>query len=109
MIEHIVMLKLRPNHAAAELAAVMTGLADLMTRLPGAGRFVLGPNRDYENLSPGFTAGFIGTFDSPAALAIYAEHPDHKALAARLVALCDGGVSGIMVLDRDTGDAATAH
>lgn len=106
MIEHIVVMKLRPNHDAAELAAVMTGLADLMSRLPGAGRFVLGPNRDYENLSPGFSAGFIGTFDSPAALAHYADHPEHKALAGRLVALCEGGVAGIMVFDLDTGDAA---
>ena len=108
MIEHIVMMKLSKNHDTTELAAVMAGLADLMTRLPGAGRFVLGPNRDFENLSPGFSAGFIGTFDSPAALATYADHPDHKALATRLVALCEGGVAGIMVFDLDTGDAGRA-
>jgi len=108
MIEHIVMLKLTTNHDAQELAAVMTGLADLMTRLPGAGRFVLGPNRNYENLSPGFSAGFIGSFETPAALANYAEHPDHKSLATRLVALCEGRVAGIMVFDLDTGDADPA-
>jgi len=100
------MMKLAPDHDTAEFAAVMSGLADLMTRLPGAGRFVFGPNKDYENLSPGFSAGFIGSFDSPAALALYADHPDHKALAGRLVSLCDGGVAGIMVFDLDTGHTA---
>jgi hypothetical protein len=35
----------------------------------------------------------------PLTLAAYDAHPDHKAAGARLVALCTGGVAGLMVFD----------
>ena len=34
-----------------------------------------------------------------AALAAYQDHPDHKALGARLVANAKGGLDGILVFD----------
>jgi antibiotic biosynthesis monooxygenase (ABM) superfamily enzyme len=101
MIEHIVVCRLRRDHDPGDYAAVIAGLAALVARLPGARRFAAGPNRDVERRSAGFDAGFVIAFDDLAALAAYAGHPDHRALAARLVALCDGGVAGVMVFDLD--------
>lgn len=102
MIRHIVMLRLLPTCDAAELQAVMVGLAGL--GLPGFLGFDHGPNRDLEHKTPDYPYGFICTFTDVAALQTYAADPDHHALGARLVALCDGGGDGIMVMDIETLD-----
>ena len=98
MIQHIVMLALPQDHDAAELQAVMDGLAAL--DLPGFMGFSHGPNIDLEDKTPNYPYGFICTFADRAALETYAADPGHRALGARLVALCGGG-DGIMVMDLD--------
>ncbi len=97
MILHIVACALRPDHDAAELAAVMAGLAALP--LDDFAAFHHGPNIDAEGKSPGHPYGFVCTFTDRAALDRYAADPGHRALAARLVALCAGGGDGIVVYD----------
>lgn len=101
MIQHIVLLRLRPDHDAAELQAVMLGLGTL--HLPGFTDFTHGPNRDFEGKTANYPYGFIGTFKDADALATYAADPAHQALGARLVALCQGGADGILVADLDVG------
>ena len=98
VIRHCVMLRLRAA-PCTELAAIMTGLKALVADLGGLSGFGEGPNLDFEDKSPGFTYGF--TFDAVDAdrLHAYAQHPEHKALGARLVALCHGGADGIRVYD----------
>lgn len=96
MIQHIVMLSLRENHDAAELAVVMQGLSAL--EIEGFLSFSHGPNRDFEAKTPDHPYGFICTFADEASLRTYAANPDHQALGGRLVALCGGG-DGIMVID----------
>jgi len=99
MIKHIVMLNLRPEHDAAELAAVMAGLDAL--EIKGFSGFSHGPNRDIENKSPDYPYGFICNFTDLEGLRRYASDPAHSALGARLVALCECGADGIMVMDLD--------
>ena len=103
MIEHCVFCKLRADADPTELEAIFAGLKALCADLPGALRFASGPNRDYEGKSPDVPAGFVITFETPAALARYADHRIHKALGARLCALCIGGAGGIVVYDLETG------
>lgn len=103
MIRHIVMLHLRADADMPELATVMQGLDALVHHLDGLSGFVAGPNRDYEAKSPDHPYGFTLDAASPAALAAYADHPDHKALGARLVAQCAGGGDGIVVYDIEAG------
>ncbi|NDR55907.1 Dabb family protein [Aliiruegeria sabulilitoris] len=98
MIRHCVMLGLRDGFDAEELEAVLDGLEGLVQRMPGSHRFAAGPNRDFENKTAGFPHGFTIDFDSRAALSAYAEHPEHRTLGARLVALC-GGAERIAVFD----------
>jgi len=97
MICHVVLLRLPEDHDAAELSAVMEGLAAL--DLPGLLSFGYGPNLDAEGLSPGYAYGFVVEFEDRAALDRYAADPGHRALGGRLVALCGGG--GIFVADLD--------
>ncbi len=98
MIRHCVMLNLLPD-GEAELATVMAGLADLVAAIDGLGGFCAGPNRDFENKTPDHSYGFTLDAADASALAVYAEHPMHQKLGARLVALCRGGAEGIRVYD----------
>ncbi|MGC1495839.1 MAG: Dabb family protein [Sulfitobacter sp.] len=91
MIRHCVMLGLPDDHDAAELGNIMQGLGDLTEHLSGCGNFLAGANIDVEGKSSGFPFGFTIDFDDTAALQVYADHPEHKKLGARLVALCGGG------------------
>ena len=83
----------------AEVRSVMADLAALQPLIDGMEGFEHGPNRDYERLSAPYTWGFVARFRDRAALAAYDAHPAHKAAGARLVALCEGGVAGLMVFD----------
>ena len=86
MIRHCVFLKLRNDYDDTELQATLDGLNALTQRLDGASGFFAGPNRDYEAKSADYSAGFTIDFADKFALDTYADHPDHKALGARLVA-----------------------
>ncbi len=101
MIRHIVMLNLEPGHNAKDLGDVMQGLADLQPQIDGFVAFEHGINRDFERKSQEYPYGFICTFNDAAALSAYADDATHKALGARLVAMCRGGAAGIMVMDLD--------
>jgi hypothetical protein len=50
----------------------------------------------------GYTHAFTIDFDDWAALARYADDPDHKALGAKLVGMAQGGQGGLLVLDIDS-------
>lgn len=101
-ILHAVYLALRPDHDAGDLAEVMAALAALVGRIEGFAAFAHGPNIDAEGKSPGYPYGFVCTFEGRAPLDRYAADPGHRALGARLVALCTGGAAGIMVFDLQT-------
>ena len=97
MIQHIVLLNLREGYDAADLSDVMAGLGAL--DMDG---FEHGPNRDFEAKSPNHPYGFMCTFADADALARYADDPAHHLLGNRLVAMCNGGGDGILVMDLDT-------
>lgn len=104
MIRHCVMLRLKSDHDASELAAVMAGLGHVADRLSGCGGFVSGPNRDFEAKSPDYPYGFTLDFSSAADLHHYANDETHRQLGARLVAMCVDGAEGIMVFDLEMSD-----
>ncbi|WP_299612825.1 Dabb family protein [uncultured Tateyamaria sp.] len=101
MIRHCVFLKLKPKADSAKLDKIMLDLEDLVRRLKGCSDFRAGPNRDYEGKTPDYPYGFTLDAENAAALAAYAVDPEHQALGARLVALCQGGADGITVFDID--------
>jgi hypothetical protein len=101
MILHTVLLALKPDHDGDDLDKIMAGLGGL--KLDGFTAFHHGANIDAEGKTPAYPYGFVCTFADRAALDRYATNPDHRALGARLVALCQGGGAGILVSDIDSG------
>ena len=101
MIRHVVLLDLPEGHDSAELAAIMQGLAALQHDIDGFKSFAHGPNRDFEKMSPDCSYAFTCDFADEGTSLAYLENAKHKALGARLVALCNGGAKGITVIDMD--------
>ncbi len=106
MIQHVVVMRLTAEASAAEVQAIMAGLAALTDRIDGFLAFSHGPNRDFEAKTPDWPYGFVCTFANDHALKTYATDPEHRALGARLVALCEGGADGVLVYDLETADPA---
>ncbi len=96
-IRHIVLCKLRPGQDQA-FAGIMAQLAALSPRLT-MGQMTYGADISPEGIGRGYSHGFTIDFPDIAARDTYLEDPTHQAIGARLVALCDGGVSGILVVD----------
>ena len=106
MIKHIVLLDLPAAYDQKELQSIMGGLEDLRAKLDGFTGFAHGPNLDFEGMSPRSSYGFICDFQTEVTSRAYIIDPDHSALGARLVALCNGGVNGITVVDLDLTTSA---
>ena len=94
-------MDLPERHDSAELAAIMHGLAALKDDLEGFKGFAHGPSRDFEAMSPDCSYAFTCDFADDGTSTAYLENTKHKALGARLVALCRGGAKGITVVDMD--------
>lgn len=91
--------------APFEAVADVIGELELFAvALPGVVSFAAGPNLDVEGKSTGHPSGFVIAFRDRAALATYADHPQHKALGARLVDATAAGPDGIVVYDLATGE-----
>ena len=99
MIRHIVLVRFRADASPAAIDAVFAALRDLRNVLSGMVRFDAGPNVSPEGLARGFGHAFTVDFADRAARDAYLVHPAHKAAGAALVALAEGGVAGLLVLD----------
>lgn len=106
MIRHIVLTRFRPDTPEATIAALYADLAALTAQLPGARGFIGGRSTSPERIERGYHHGFVVDFESWADLKTYADHPEHQALGARLVALAEGGLDGVLVLDIDVPPTA---
>ena len=99
MILHCVFMRFKSAFQQADKQAIYDELAGLKGQLPGILDVKCGPNVSPEGLNGGFLDGFIVTFDSVEARDAYLPHPLHIAVAEKIVAASDGGVSGLMVFD----------
>lgn len=96
MIVHCVFCRVED---AVLCAKVIDELETFSRSLAGVISFEGGPNCDFEHKSPGFEQGFVIRFRDAEALRLYAKHPVHQALGAKLVSCCSGGLDGIVVFD----------
>lgn len=99
MIRHIVLTRSREDVDESTIAEIHAGLSNVAARLPGAHGFSGGASNSPEDLERGYTHGFTIDFDDHAALAAYAEDPEHRRLGARLVATAIEGTDGLLVVD----------
>lgn len=98
-VTHTVLIRFRPDLAAAQIDAALADLGALKDRIPGIRSFSAGANMSTEGLNQGFGHGFVMTFTDVAARDHYLTHPDHEAAKGRVLPLVDGGFRGVLVLD----------
>lgn len=99
MIRHIVLLRLQPDQTEAAIADLFAELHQINGKVPGLQAVTSGKSESPEQMERGYMHGFIVDFSDWAALQAYQDHPDHKALGAKLVAAAEGGLDGILVFD----------
>lgn len=105
MILHCVFCNFRADACPEERLSILQELADFSRSLDGVLAFNFGPNRDFERKSPEFSAGFVIRFKDRKALEVYAAHPTHQEIGARLCDLCNSGAKGVMVFDIEDAQA----
>ncbi len=96
MIRHVVLMKLRDD---ADAALIFAALKDLQNHVAGILAISTGVDCSPEGLQRGHTHGFTVDFVDAAARDGYLPHPAHQKVGAMIVAACEGGVDGIVVLD----------
>ena len=101
MIRHIVLVTFKPEVAERDIATLFSGLSGLVRSLDGAGGFMGGRSESPEQMERGYSHAFVIDFDDWAALTRYSDHPEHRALGAKIVENAVGGRDGILVLDLD--------
>lgn len=99
MIKHCVFVNFRSEISSEARKDIFAKLSELVEEIDGMIDFAAGPNRDFEKKSQDFSDGLVASFADAAALATYADHPKHVELARALVAMCEGGMDGILVFD----------
>lgn len=99
MIRHIVLIKFNPEVSDGQIEAIFGALPKIAAKLPGLLNFTSGRSESPEKMERGFLHGFTIDFTSWAALANYADHPDHKVFGGQLVGHAVGGVDGLLVFD----------
>ena len=104
MIRHIVLVKFNPDLADADIADIWRELHDIEGKVPGLQSITSGRSESPEKIERGYLHGFVADFADWEALQTYQDHPDHKALGARLVANAVGGLDGILVFDLPVAD-----
>jgi hypothetical protein len=97
------MMQLASGADTVRLEQALADLGDFVDDLDGCSGFHHGPNRDFENKSPGYDIGFTLDAQDAEALAAYAVHPTHRKIGAKLASFCEGGADGITVFDIETG------
>jgi Stress responsive A/B Barrel Domain len=96
MIRHVVLLKLQKGSDAPQIFAALKAL---QSQIPGIIAISTGIDSSPEGLQRGFTHGFTVDFTDAAARDGYLPHPAHQKVGAMIVAACEGGVDGVLVLD----------
>ncbi|MEM6823835.1 MAG: Dabb family protein [Pseudomonadota bacterium] len=104
MIRHIVLIRFNTELAQAEIDSIFSDLDKIKSKLDGVLSITSGKSESPENIERGFLHGFVADFKDWDALQAYQDHPDHKALGARLVANAVGGLDGILVFDLPVGE-----
>jgi hypothetical protein len=99
MVVHMVLLRVKKGAAKAEVATVMESIGALAKVIPGITSYRWGPYSSPEGMSKGFTHGFCMTFDSAAHRDAYLPHPEHEKVKAKVLALLDGGLDGVVAFD----------
>ena len=96
MIEHIVLLKLKPYTTDQQLQDLIDALMGMKAQISGIVDITAGINNSLEGKSHGFSYGFIVRFVDQAARDNYLPHPKHIEVATQSLRPL---VDDVLVLD----------
>ncbi len=88
-VKHIALLKFKEGTVSEQIDKAFSELMDLSENVDGIEDYVSGPNISPENLSQGYTHGFVMTFQDLAARDAFLPHPEHEKVKAGLMPLLD--------------------
>jgi hypothetical protein len=102
MTKHIVLVKVRPDLAEAQLQLVFAELGGLKNSIAGIINFSWGALNSPEGLDRGYTHAFEIEFENAAARDAYLPHPEHQRVAGEvLLPALQDGVNSVLVFDYD--------
>lgn len=101
MISHSVWVRFKSSVDQSQKKEVYGEILALKDRISGMTDVRHGQNISPEGLHGGFMDGFIVTFETVTARDAYLVHPDHLAVAEKIVAAAEGELSGILVFDME--------
>lgn len=78
LLRHMVLFQFKEGVSKAEVDEVVTAFAALPGKISQIHRFERGTDVSVENLSAGFTHGFLVTFKTAADRDAYLPHPEHQ-------------------------------
>ncbi|MBE9142437.1 Dabb family protein [Planktothrix mougeotii] len=89
MIQHLVLLKFKPEVSPDQIDQIFTHLAELKNLIPGIIEFNGGSYSSPEGLNQGYTHGFIMTFETADHRDAYLPHPEHEKVKAMVLNYLD--------------------
>lgn len=99
MIRHILFIKTRPETSDASRRAAVAGILNLWQLVPGILATSAGRNVSPEGLAKGYDLAIVIDFVDAQARDAYLVHPAHVEAGKALVAVIDGGLDGLAVID----------
>jgi hypothetical protein len=97
MIDHIVLLRPRPEATEAQIDALREGILGLRERIPGIVDIAWGANVSVEQLDQGYLLGFVVRFVDASARDDYLPHPAHAEIVPQVHAVAER----VLVFDLD--------
>lgn len=96
MIRHIVLIRFRADVSEGRIAELFEELRQIQDELPGLIGITSGRSESPEKMERGYMHGFLADFSDWDALQAYQNHPQHRAVGAKLTEHADGGKGGIL-------------
>jgi heme-degrading monooxygenase HmoA len=94
LVEHIVLIKFRPEVTETEKAEIVSRLKSLKSVIPGILDIQAG--RNFSTRNQGFEVGLTVRFENREALEAYGPHPRHQEVVKRMQEL---GVENLIAVD----------
>ena len=101
MMKHIVLLQFNESLTAQEIKEAFILLEGLGKTIPQIKSFKCGKSDSNEGMNHGFEYGFEIEFDNAEDRDIYLFHPDHVAVAGKVIPLLKNGTDSLMAFDYD--------
>ncbi len=91
-VKHIALFKFKEGTTEEQIDKVFEQLMDLSENVEGIEDYVSGPNNSPENMSQGYTHGYVMTFADTTARDAYLPHPEHESFKTNVAPMLESSV-----------------